>query len=250
MAESSYFSEQTLKVADFFENWHNQFKSDGAGKGERSRYCLLFDTFDERERKDLVGPEVEDMDALTFHNCIGCNFEEGCLNVLDFVKQFAGTEKVRTYLTTYSLLFYTLAERLAVVYQELGVVNGQQFDWSRYPVLRSIKHWANFFKHPKAYMFLHHPGYFLENDSSRPNFMIEGEVDSSFVDSFYRAGADNKELRRLFENKKGWNVIFPDLLSFTKSLCDEVDRICDFILQPENIEKLRAFTFKDYYNCG
>lgn len=246
MIESNYFSEQTKLVADFFEKWHNELKINSVEKGQRSRYCLLYDAFEDRERKELEENGINDAGRTSFHNCIGCNFEEGCLNILDFVKQFAGTEKVRTYLTIYSLLFYTLAERLAVVYHELGVVNGKKFDWSQFPILRNIKHWANFFKHPKAYMFLHHPDYFLEKDPDRPNFMIEGEVDSSFVDLFYRAGADNEALRQLLGNKKGWKVIFPDLLLFTKDLCKEVDNAFDFILKSENIEKLRPFTLKDY----
>lgn len=244
--ETSFFSEQTKQVADFFETWHNEFKSRSDSGEERSRYCQLFDAFEEREKREFPEQPAQGETDIMFHNCIGCNFEEGCLNILDFVKTFSGTKNERTYFTIYSLLFYTLAERMAVVYQELGIVNGRNFDWSRFPVLRKIKHWANFFKHPKAYMFLHHPVYFLENDPERPNFMINGEVDSNFVDSFYRAGADNLELRRLFENQKGWKVIFPALPEFTRELCHEMDVICDFILQPENIEILRLFTYKDY----
>ncbi len=244
--KANFFSEQTKLAAAYFEQWHHAFKSKTGDRGERSRYCQLFDVFEDREKRELINAGVKEDDIPSFHNCLGCNFEEGCMNVLDFLKEFEGTEKTRTYLTVYTLLFYTLAERLAVVYQELGVVNGKQFDWQQFPVLRNIKHWANFFKHPKAYMFLHHPGYFLENDPDRPNFMINGEVDTVFVDSFYRAGADNIKLRSLFENKKGWNIIFPDLLQMTKDLCDEVDKACDFVMQPSNVEVLRTFTLKDY----
>lgn len=244
MSDLGHFAEQTKLVAEFFEQWHNKLKSASPDSVDRSRYCMLFDAFEDRERQEYL-VQGKTVDGVSFHNCIGCNIEEGCLNVLYFLKCFSETENVRTYLTVYSLLFYTLAERLAVVYKELGLVNGRDFDWTKFPVLRNIKHWANFFKHPKAYMFLHHPNYFIENDPDRPNFMIEGEVDSTFVDSFYRAGADNDELRRLFGNRKGWTIVFPDLLQLTKDMCQEIDQACDFFLKSDNIEKLRAFTLED-----
>jgi len=55
------------------------------------------------------------------------------------------------------------------------------------PVLRNIKHWAIFFKYPKAYIFLHHPSCFLENDPSKPNFLAYGEINNEFVEKFYCA---------------------------------------------------------------
>lgn len=244
---ASFFSNQTRLVEEYFKDWHNKFKIIGEKGDGRSRYCQLFDVFEERERREMTSPTDEEENIITFHNCIGCNLEEGCLNIQDFVEQFSGTEKIRSYLTTYSLLFYTLAERIGVIYKELGVIDNRgEFDWSRFPTLRRIKHWANFFKHPKAYMFLHHPGYFLEDDPDRPNFMIEGEINNDFVDSFYRAGSKNDELRALFANKKGWNIVFPDIMKLTKELCTEIDNACDFVIQPENIELLRPFTLRNY----
>lgn len=244
---ADFFGEQTKLVSNYFEEWHKKFKTTGDADDGRSRYCQLFDVFEERERRELPISTNKDSSSITFHNCIGCNFEEGCLNILDFVKQFSGTEKTRTYLTLYTLLFYTLAERMAVIYKELGIVDNKgNFNWNQFPVLRNIKHWANFFKHPKSYMFLHHPSYFLEDDPDRPDFLIEGEVDSNFVDSFYRAGSNNQQLRNLFANKKGWKIIFPNIVELTKKLCAEVDTICDLIIIPKNIDILRPFTLKDF----
>ncbi len=242
-----FFIEQTRLIEQYFKDWHNKSVSLGEDGVSHSRYCQLFDIFEKRELRELNSSTNDNFEISTFHNCIGCNLEEGCLNILDFVEQFSGTEKVRTYLTIYTLLCYILAERLGVIYKELGVIsNNGEFDWTKFPVLRRIKHWANFFKHPKSYMFLHHPGYFLENDPNRPNFLIENEVNSDFVDSFYKARGKNDELRNLVANRKDWNVIFPNLLVFTQELCNEVDKACEYVKQPDSIERLRSFTLENY----
>jgi hypothetical protein len=237
MTIENYFAIQTKLVLDYFEEWHfrdNHHFSDG----ERTRYCVLFDAFNKCEKQTDSSSDNNS----NHHNCIGCNLEEGCLSILDFLKKYCDSENTRTYLTIYTFLFYSLAERVAVVYKELGIVNGNNFDWVKFPVLRNIKHWANFFKHPKAYMFLHHPSYFLENDSSKPNFFVKGEINNEFVEKFYSANPDNNELRNQCKNKDGWNVIFPDILQLTKDLCFELDKVCEFILIPENLQKLRPFT--------
>lgn len=244
---ASFFSEQTKQVSDYFEKWHTEFKYSSKNGDMRSRYCQLYDVFEDRERREPFNENNKKYNSPLYHNCIGCNLEEGCLNILDFTQRFSGGENARTYLTIYSLLFYTLAERMGVIYEELGIITDKnKFDWTKFPVLRQIKHWANFFKHPKSYMFLHHPDYFLENDPKRPNFLIEGEINSDFVNRYYKANANNEQLRSVLTNKKDWKIIFPDIVKFTKNLCYEIDNFCEYVIRPENVEVLRSFTFRDY----
>ena len=210
MQNNTFFTNQTIQVRDYFEKWLFSNSDNKDNEFKKSIYCELFDSFNQKEI------EVRNEFEKHYHNCVGCNFEEGCLTILDFLKRFSGTTNVSPYLTIYSLLFYSQAERLAVIYMELGFTNGEKFDWESFPILRTIKLWANLFKHPKAYMFLHHPDYFIETDPSKPDFMINGVINTDFIDNYYRAAADNKMLYKLFENGTQFKIFYPDLLKFTK----------------------------------
>lgn len=240
MSEDKYFSDQTFKVLEYFETWlYSMPPIEGGDFDKRSIFCELFDVFHEREG----GTSTLEM---PHHNCIGCNFDEGCLTILEFLKRFSGSTNMLPYLTIYTLLFYAQAERMGVIYKELGYVSRDNFDWGAFPNLALIKHWANFFKHPKAYMYLHHPTYHIETDPGRPNFMLNGIIDTQFVQTFYRAGADNKKLAKHFEKGTSYTVFFPDLLELTKNLCQAFQDIIPIIKKIENIEVLRKYTVQDW----
>lgn len=240
-----FFLGQISKCADYFDKWLYPEKSsvlefDGEPL-DKSLYCKLYDTFldyNQKKRNDH---------SLIVHNCIGCNFEEGARAIHYFLLTNRECTNVQYYLNLYSFLFYAQAERIGVIYKELGYcTNKGDFDWAQFQNLQKIKYWANFFKHPKAYMFLHHPDFFLETDPRKPNFLISHVIDSEFVKNFYRPGADNQQLRYFLENKKSVKVFFPDLIDFTKTLCDEFEKIISTISTKSSfIEKLNEYTTVD-----
>ena len=238
--DEAYFSQQTVQVLEFFDKWFYSMKPlEESGFEKRARFCELFDVFHEREGGDSTW-------EVTHHNCLGCNFNEGCSTILDFLQRFSGSSNVCSYLSIYTLLFYSQAERLGVIYKELGFCTKNAFDWQSFPSLSLIKHWANFFKHPKAYMYLHHPTYHIETDPGRPNFLVNGVIDSSFVKKFYRASADNEELTKQFQKGIHYKVFFPDLILLTTELCQTFNDIIPEIKKPENIELLRKYTLNNF----
>lgn len=239
--ENPHFSSQTYKVYEYFNEWlFSNLDNKNNEESKKTIYCELFDVFHLKEFK------ATNDSRKNYHNCIGCNLEEGCLTILDFLEKFSKATNVSSYLTIYSLLFYSQAERLAVIYNELGYTIHDGFDWTRFPTLRSIKHWANFFKHPKAYMFLHHPCYFIESDPNIPNFMINGVIDNSFVEKYYRARADNTMLQQLFENGTKFKIIYPDLLELTIKMCAEFAAIIPVIKEEAHTQLLRKYTIDNF----
>jgi hypothetical protein len=241
MRENTFFSTQTQEVYEYFESWLFSYSENKTNDGnKKSIYCDLYDFFYKKEI------DSNKSDSKNYHNCIGCNFEEGCFTILDYLRRFSGSTSISPYLTIYSLLFYHQAERLAVIYKELRYTSGKNFDWVSFPTLRTIKHWANFFKHPKAYMFLHHPSYFIETDPEKPNFLIQGIINTDFVDNFYKASADNTQLLQLFENGKKFKIFYPDLLQLTKDLCTEFSNIIPIIKLEKNADKLRKYTIDNF----
>jgi hypothetical protein len=239
-----YFKEQVLASSEYFEQWlySGDIKSFITDKGEpikKSFYCELHDVFLDYH-KSLEGNEND-----IVHNCIGCNLEEGARTIELFFYHNKNTDSKRYFLTLYSLLFYLQAERLAVIYKELGykVPNKDKFDWSAFPVLQRINCWANFFKHPKSYMLLHHPMFFIEGEPHIPNLMINGIIDDSFIHKFYKSRENNGDLRIELENKDNYIVVFPNLLELTMDLCSEFEKIKTLILNNKKlVEKLAAYT--------
>lgn len=241
--QESYFAQQLGLSAEYFDKWlyrrdSKVFELEGKPK-KQTFYNDLYDIFS-KHHKAQKGKEQE-----IGHNCIGCNFEEGARNIELLFKYNRNTDSERYFLTLYSLLFYLQAERLAVIYKEIGyTVKGKdEFDWASFPVLQKIKYWANFFKHPKYYMLLHHPMFFIEGDPSTPNFMINGIINNDFIHKFYSGGKHNEDLRTELENKDMYIIIFPNLLEFTKQLCEEFEKIIHVIMNDKTlIEKLASYT--------
>ncbi len=242
-----FFKEQVRQSADYFDNWlytgvSKIFIQDGGEPFRRSFYCDLYDVF--LAHHNLKTGISEDI----AHNCLGCNFEEGAKNISLFFKYNIETDSLRYFLTLYSMLFYIQAERLGVIYKELGfkVANKDEFDWSAFPVLQRIKYWANFFKHPKYYMLLHHPEFYIDGDPSIPNIMVNGKIDDAFIQQFYRGGKNNEELKTNLENKDKYIVVFPNILTFTQELCAELKKIVETITNdPKAIENLSAYTLEN-----
>jgi hypothetical protein len=148
----------------------------------------------------------------------------------------------------YTLVFYLQAERLAVIYEELGYTQKgkTEFDWNRFPNLQNIKYWANFFKHPKSYMLLHHPIFYLEGDPDIPNILVNDIINEVFIRNYYNGPKKNEELRNRIANQDLVNIIFPNLLTFTTKACNEFEKIIEVITKDENhIKKLANFTTKN-----
>jgi len=240
-----YFLDQITESSDYFDKWLYPKVSDilefDGEPIKKSLYCDIYSAFEKYNQTKRNNT------SLIVHNCIGCNFEEGALAINYFLETNKNCTNVQYYLNLYSFLFYAQAERLAVIYKEIGFTNNKSdFDWEAFPNLQLIKYWANFFKHPKSYMFLHHPLYFLETDPHKPNFNISPIIDNNFVKQFYRAGSDNNQLRQILENKENATVFFPDLIEMTKTLCEEFEKIIGVISSDKSaLERLDGYTTVD-----
>jgi len=242
--ENDFFLKQINESYQYFNHWlySNESLDENESIVKNSIYCKLHDKFWEDHLATTNDPESY------LHNCIGCGLDEGANNVNYFLETNKECNNIRYYLTIYSLLFYIQAEKIGVIYNEIGFrTHKNEFDWNQFPNLKMIKNWANFFKHPKSYMFLHHPTFYLESDSNNPNFMLTEIIDNNFIQQFYKAGAKNDELRNKLINQENVKVFFPDLLSTTKLLCEEFEKIITLIINDELIfEKLKIFNKVDY----
>lgn len=161
-----FFQEQVLASSEYFDKW--LYKSVGhvaVGKGEplnKTVFNDLYEFFSDYHQSQK-GKENE-----TDHNWIGRDFVEDARNISLFLKHHKTTDSELHFITLYCLLFRIQGESIVAIYKDLGFITDST-DWSVFPELQRIKHWANFFNHPSYHMLLHHPRFFLKET---PPFQI------------------------------------------------------------------------------
>lgn len=228
MKEVTFFNHQTNATAEYFEKWLYPRVNPHLIYEENNLPVPIYD-----ELHDILSTS-----NLAKHNCIGCNLYHVARIINKFLQLNKCEGDLGYYLMNYTLLFYLQAERLGVIYKEIGFISNGKFDWSQFPVLQNIKYWANFFKHPKAFMFLHHPTFHITSYKLNPNFLFDGIIDNEFVKNYFSGEKEKKniELSEKLSNKN-WKVFFPDLLITTKELCNEFEKIISIIKSDESIIK-------------
>jgi hypothetical protein len=236
--EINYFQKQIKEALNLFEkriypNTFENFTIDGIP----IKKSVFFD------KLDHLSHEKYDYQ----HNCLPCNLTDGANMILYFLENNSTCRNIKFFVNIYTLLLYQQAERFGVIYSQLGYkTQKNEFDWKQFPNLQIIKYWANFFKHPKSSMFLHHPTYHIESFSDKPNIMFDGIINSDFVKKYYSGPKLNQELEQILLNKD-FKIFFPDIIDFTKLICDESEILINIINSKKgNIEKLKLYRKKTF----
>ena len=114
-----------------------------------------------------------------------------------------------------------------------------------------IKRWANFYKHPKSFMFVHHPYYTFENhpdyNELKKKMIV---VDSKFISKYYNGDSRNTELYSILTNKKDVLVIFPNIEELTKLFCSEIIHFVD-LLRTNSVYRYilsQKSTYENFYS--
>jgi hypothetical protein len=236
--EEVYFQKQIKESLDFFEAWlyPNTYRN-LTYNGVPIKKSLFID-------KLAVLSHINEEYK---HNCLPCNLTDGANLILSFLVNNLNCTNIRYFTNLYSILLYQQAERLGVIYYQLDYKTNNEFDWSQFPNLQTIKYWANFFKHPKSSLFIHHPTFHIESYPNNPNIMYDGNINSEFVKKYFSGRKFNEELKSLLLNKN-FKIFFPDLIKYTKLICTESDFLISTILSNEdNIEKLKCYSTTRFF---
>ena len=191
---------------------------------------------------DLHDPKIYDADDDKSHNCIGCNLNEYSQILVNSLR----TEQ--NFLSEYELFSrfiinaYILTERIRV-YTKILKISDEDYN-KTYPTMRCIMKWANFIKHPKAFMLVHSPEYsfdgtdeYLEKIANKNYTKIE----QAFIDKFYSGPTNNNELYTTLTNQRDVLVVFPDPILLSNSFTIECLSFIQSILTTEDYRK----TLKD-----
>ncbi len=157
------------------------------------------------------------------HNCIGCNLANSILLIDSFFKRSDSYDDIQDIYTDLILKLYLFVER---AYELFKIIELQQdYRLKNFTNFHLIHKWANFIKHPKAFMFSHDPSYFV--GEAEDGFDVI--VDNDFVKRFYSGGNRNLELYRKVENNVGVAVVFPQAEILTKLFAKDVLKIAPLI---------------------
>lgn len=157
------------------------------------------------------------------HNCLGCNLQNDASLIESFLKTAENYNNPSDIFRVYIMLLYLLSEKIFEIKKIIGLPKG--YKESEFEVFRTIKLWANFFKHPKAFILTHHPEYYFETDEVVAQIRKQASskiVDLEFLKKYY-IGEDLNKYKNLIgelRNNKSVNVIIPSLDRLTQDFCD------------------------------
>ena len=183
------------------------------------------------------------------HNCLGCNFADSTWLIHNFLRTYDLQEAIQYAYSTLIILAYLLVERIDTFFNiiELNKIYRNQY----FKILLEVRRWANFLKHPKAFLLTHHPTFSFygspKNKELRNNANIV--IDRAFIDKYYVNDEKNKELYKELENKENVLVVFPDAVWLVQSLCEAMHN-CVAVIRDNPVYRSAVedrTTFYDYW---
>jgi hypothetical protein len=174
------------------------------------------------------------------HNCVACNLNESNDRIQNFLIQFRRFEDYHLTFTTFIMLLYLQVETISEYFKIMNLP--EEYRLKHFQVLQKVKHWANFLKHPKTFMLVHHPNWTFENKTSKlfpeqPNFK-KPIIDTTFVQKYYSGDKKNDELYKLLIRKSDLTVVFPDPAELMNEFVNAQKKFAELI---ENNEIVREF---------
>jgi hypothetical protein len=172
------------------------------------------------------------------HNCLGCNFAESVGSIYNFLAEYKQKKSVQQDFVIYILLQYLLVERIEIVFDILQVPENHKD--KHFKVFKQIRKWANFIKHPKAFILTHHPEYSYEGSGFDFGKEFSLVINEQFVERYYKGAKNpddqkkiNKELLDKLKNKRDILVEFPDMYKLTEKLCYSIEKFVQLIVKNE-----------------
>ncbi|QPH37887.1 hypothetical protein [Pedobacter endophyticus] len=172
------------------------------------------------------------------HNCVGCNLQEQSSLIIRFLSGYASFASEHAVSIHFHMLLYLLAERYNQYIEMMDIPIAAKS--RHFKIFQKVIHWANFIKHPKAFVLVHHPQYFIDGIDTDPQRQKERIhearenkhlIDDSFVSEYYAGSEHNGKLMTALAKKENVIVLFPDPLqlieSFVKAQQEFVSLIVD-----------------------
>jgi len=183
-------------------------------------------------------------------NALGNNLAESMEEVRQLLASGPRSERMHVDVRDYLSRLHLVSERIYEAIKVAGIFKPEftlSTDGMR--AIRDVKQWANFFKHPRAFLWCHEPTYHCLSFGPPPIEASLFVVDQSVVDEYYKDDCKkHAELHVKLGNKTCVQVHFPELVNLTKRFCKGIDDFCLSISAPIFRETLkRKSTIDDYF---
>jgi len=177
------------------------------------------------------------------HNCIGCNIDD----ILKFMRSVFSISKN---LDSVENVYFHLIPVMNLVVERLDIINymfeNKVIDRSSFQSFQIIRKWTNFIKHPKAFMFCHHPNYAFENCEHLELYTYNKKViDYEFVKKYYSNKDKDEILINELERIPNILVLFPNIVQLTSRFSDQIQIYLNFL--KTNAEALKTISSKTTY---
>jgi hypothetical protein len=188
------------------------------------------------------------------HNCLGCNFADSQSVVFNHLSNFESHTNIQESVSLYIITLYLLVERIETVMNIVQVP--QVFRDKHFKMFQQIHKWANFIKHPKAFILTHHAEWGMEGTDLLKEGKFKVTINDSFVETYYKGERDpdkqkarNKELYKILRNESSICVVLPDIAKLTEKLCYSLKAFAKLICENQvYIEILNdEATIQDYF---
>jgi len=185
----------------------------------------------------------------THHNCLGCNFADSTWLIHNFLRTHELQEEIKYAYSTLIILAYLLVERIDTLLDIIEL--NKSYRDQHFKVLLQIRRWANFLKHPKAFLLTHHPVFSFSTSAKNKDLRENASVviDRAFIDKYYANDERNKELYKELENKENVLVVFPDAVELVRGLCEAMHS-CIAVIRDNPVYRSAVesrTTFYDYW---
>jgi len=152
------------------------------------------------------------------HNCVACNLQYTNERIINYLLSFRTFTDINTSFSIFLMLLYLQVE---CIFEYIKIVQiPEQYVLKNFKTLYDIKRWANFLKHPKSFLLVHHPFWRYEDDEhSKVDKKQSIIIDNAFVNKYYKGDKLNNELYKLLRKKEDLVVIFPNPIKLITAYC-------------------------------
>ncbi len=173
------------------------------------------------------------------HACIACNLNDSLEKIYRFLNQNKSLDDLEYSFTIYILLLYLLVEKMHTIFKYIGI--SYEYVEDKWNVLIEIRKWANFIKHPKGFLFAHHPEYHFEDETIDNKYTNWKKIDYvNFVEPLYKREDPRKFKQTIsqFANKINLLVIIPCPERIAKELNTVCKEFCEKIKDNKHFQEI------------